>query len=162
MDGKKNPSDAGTKPLDQEALQICMRNLGIVSRKIAGFGTDEAYQVLAALLLLFTGVRGAEGASHLESNAGAQDACLAGGVETKFMMVVLTFVGVVTGVLIERHVLKERSEERSVRTARQVDVGVQVEPTPKRCEEKGSQGPGTYARHRAQPRFVPLPEVSWG
>ncbi|CAK0869006.1 unnamed protein product [Prorocentrum cordatum] len=61
VDGKKNPSDAGTEALDQEALQACMVNLGIVSRTVAGFGTDEAAQVLAALLLCAT-ARTAHGA----------------------------------------------------------------------------------------------------
>ena len=84
---------------------------------------------------------------------------------TAFAMVILITVGFVKGVLCERHALKERREERRERRdecARLVDTGAQTEPAATRSEEKGSQSPCTYTRHRAQPRFVPLPSRSWG
>ncbi|CAK0826802.1 unnamed protein product [Prorocentrum cordatum] len=172
VDGKKNPSDAGTKALDQEALQACMTNLGIVSRFVAGFGTDEANQVLAALLLRAT-ARTANG-SDVGSSKGVQvtvteGTCAAGASQTEvygtmvkvFVTIILIAVGFAMGVLYEKHVVKERREERRA-PAHLSDSGVQAEPTPTRSEEEGSQAPCTCARDRAQPRFVPLPEQPWG
>ncbi|CAK0901850.1 unnamed protein product [Prorocentrum cordatum] len=158
VDGKKNPSDAGTKALDQEALQACMVSLGIVSRTVAGFGTDEAAQVLAALLLLCATARTAHGADANTCVAGASQTETYGVMIKVFVAIVLSAVGFVTGVLYEKHMkTRERSQARPASARLLLDSGVQAEPTPTRCEEKGNQAPCMYARNRAQPRFVPLP-----
>ena len=41
-----------------------------------------------------------------------------------------------------------------------VDAATQTERI--RSRTCAVQGPVTYARHRVQPRFVPLPDISWG
>ena len=37
-----------------------------------------------------------------------------------------------------------------------------VQTEPPMIAEKASQGPCTYTRMRATPRFQPLPEAAWG
>ena len=91
-------------------------------------------------------------------------------------MGVLIAVGFALGVLFDKRALSrdrrgderrcERCEERREEERREefcgraLEAGTQTEPAT--TENKGSQGPCTYARHRVQPRFVPLPEVAWG
>eukprot|EP00959_Pyramimonas_sp_CCMP1952_P353070 7396859-Pyramimonas_sp.AAC.1 len=66
-----------------------------------------------------------------------------------------------TGVLYKKHMMtRGHSQARPASARLLLDSGAQAEPTPTRCEEKGSQAPRTYARNRTQPRFVP--QRSWG
>ena len=122
-------------------------------------------QALAALLLCASFLEAGSVAVPEASFTTVEVACMAAAgsptsesTDYGFMVllaVVFTAVGVKLGMFFAR-LGKPKAKVKRVVT----HAAVQTEPP--MIAEKASQGPCTYTRMRATPRFQPLPEAAWG
>ena len=155
-----NPADLGTKALEADRIRKCLAALYIGDITAMGFKRTAAMRMVAALLVMDSDAR-ADGAGG-EITLGGELIPYAieeadGGADFYHGLV----AGLVTGILVtaggaymfsklfaehRRDVVKEEPTAPCGPVTRDVSV----------------QGPVTYTRGRQQPRFVPLPEHSWG
>jgi hypothetical protein len=157
----ENPVDCGTKAVEGEIITRCMIRLNLVSRTAAGFA--KKHLVVA---LVFLGGVDAEEMAYTETRTitsgerGDQKGCI---TEIVITAVVVSLFWIV-------YILKWRLDDTTLQRQR----GAEAPPSllrpllPPAELQRGSftdmavQGPVTYTRRRATPRFLPLAEREWG
>ena len=139
----RDPADAGTRSLERDKLDACLKRPGIVSRAAAGFGSDAA--VVQALV-----------AALVWQEAAAEDECVvkaevseAGEVTLLFVVAAGMLAVFVAGCAVGGAAVAAWGRRRR----RVADMGVQCEPPPVGRHSVSAQGPVTYKRNWATPRM---------
>ena len=165
-----NPADLGTKFVARDVLEKCLRRLGLVDLVSAGWpALQVSKNVVAALVMAATLAQGdAHGDEEAGDDFGVRVGFLVYASEVGIIQVLVLVVALVWGlaVLLRRRADARPAGRRSCGT--QTEEHVVEAPEVRQAAQDtaaravGTQSQVTYTRHRAKPRFQPLPETDQG